>query len=287
MLGIVGVLLLAQVGDWVLAHAIQEPLQRRRAKTAQIQDMIDKHTKELAKVREQSKRLVYWESQSLPASPDVARSLYRTWLLELVAKTGLTDRHVDVAAAANQRGLYWSVAGTVRARGKLSQFVKFLYDFYSANQLHRIQSITMSPQKGSDRIDLVVSVEALILPGADRRDSLARGRADRMAWPSLADYQVITDRNFFGAPTLGIDPAEYAYLTGITSDHGKPQAWFTLRDADKVLKLKNGDTISAGNVDGQIVQIFEKDIVIDSGGERWLLSIGENLTQALALPPEL
>ena len=35
-----------------------------------------------------------------------------------------------------------------------------------------------------------------------------------------------------------------------------------------------------------LVDIFEDDVIFESVGERWLLSIGEPLADATALPPE-
>jgi hypothetical protein len=52
------------------------------------------------------------------------------------------------------------------------------------------------------------------------------------------------------------------------------------------LKLKVGQRFEVGDFQGMVAEIDERDVVIDSDGERWLLTLGEQLSQATALPPE-
>ena len=39
-------------------------------------------------------------------------------------------------------------------------------------------------------------------------------------------------------------------------------------------------------VQGNIQEIQGQDVIVESDGERWLMSVGESVAQALALPPE-
>ena len=66
---------------------------------------------------------------------------------------------------------------------------------------------------------------------------------------------------------------------------GQPQAWFTLRTTDEVFKLREGEVLQAGSLALTVVEIIGPEVVLETDGERWLLSLGDNLTDAFALPP--
>ena len=59
-----------------------------------------------------------------------------------------------------------------------------------------------------------------------------------------------------------------------------------MRTSDTVLKLRKGDVLEVGQFKGTLVDIADADVILESDGERWLMTIGENLTRATALPPE-
>jgi hypothetical protein len=287
MLAVVGVLLVLQGGDWALTNLIEGPMQVRQAQRAQLEKRIKDRKAELARVRSEGKVLDVWEAQSLPSNPDAARTLYRAWLQDLVTDCRLEDRNVDAGSAVNHRGLYKSINCSVRGRGSMQTVTNLLYKFYNAPHLHRIQSVSLKPRTETSKVDVAMTVEALILPTATRKDELAKGKMTRLASAQLEDYDPFIERNVFGFPTkAGIDPAQYAYLTAIIASNGEPQAWFTLRNADKVLKRSLGQEISVGDVSATIVEIMDSEVVLGLGEERWLLTVGENLTEAFALPPE-
>ena len=287
ILGLLGTLVVFQAGDWVLTNVVQGPLDARSMKKEKLENRIKQRRAELADIRKEGKAYAVWESQSLPSDPEVARSQYQSWLLELVGKVGFAGRHVDSGTPVNRSGgLYQSITFSVRGRGTLAQLTSFLFEFYSANHLHQIRSLLLTPLRKSEELDFSLSIEALILPTTDRKNQLATGSADLLASRALADYAPIFQRNLLGMGT-GVDPADQAYLTAVTNSNGSPEAWFTLRDVGKLLKLCSGQEISVGQVSGTIVEIVGSDVVIETeGGERWLMSVGDSLSQAFALPPE-
>lgn len=134
--------------------------------------------------------------------------------------------------------------------------------------------------------------------GADYQQTIFQEFAQRAQQESFRlvsldynDYHnPITQRNLF---SIGGNPdaTDYAYLTTIRSVNGEPQALFTLRATDETLKLGIGDSFQIGQFSGTITEIEGPDVVIESEGdnlqkERWLLTLGESLTEAFALPPE-
>jgi hypothetical protein len=286
MLALLGTLAVLQAGDWVLSNAIEGPLAARRATRARREKQIEDLKADLAQAREEANTFALWESQSLPSDPDVARSLYQSWLLELVGKVDFAGPHVDSGTPVERKGLFRSITFSVRGRGTLTQLTEFLFEFYSANHLHQIRSLTITPLKKTGELDLSLSIEALVLPTADRSDQLAAGRSDRLASATLADYAPIVRRNLLGVGAA-VDPADQAYLTAVTYSNGQPEAWFILRDVGETVKLHRNDKVTVGLIVGTIVEISASEVVIETGGgERWLLSVGENLGQAFALPPE-
>ena len=285
MLGVLAVIALFQVGDWILSFAVDGPLKTRAAKTARLKQQIEKQEKELARARKAGKQFEIWKKQSLPSSVEVARSLYRSWLLESVSAARLANPFVDSGSAISRKGLYISLAFSVRCRGSLHELTRFLFTFYQANLLHQIQSMSVTPLGKTGRFDVSISIEALALPGSPNKDQLNSGISTQLASTRLTDYRVIARRNVFGVGS-GFDEAHHAYLTAVTFSDGQPEAWITLRSEDRVLKLKIGQDFDVGPVNGTVVSVDDSDVVFKADGERWLLSLGESLSEALALPPE-
>jgi hypothetical protein len=155
--------------------------------------------------------------------------------------------------------------------------------------LHQIRSLAITPVGSKEQLDLVLAIEALVLPGADRQDQLSDQTSERLAFDRLEDYRPIVQRNLFSI-TAAADPTDQAYLTGIHYLNGVPQAWFTLRNETHpdraVVKVGLGQSLTVGQFTGKVVDIDASDVVLESGGERWLVAIGEHLGQAFALPPE-
>jgi hypothetical protein len=135
-------------------------------------------------------------------------------------------------------------------------------------------------------LDLAITVEALVLPTADRPDELSLVRANRLAFSDLPDYRLIADRNLFGFTSQGVQETDQTFLTAIVQVQDQPQAWFTVRSTDRVLKLSQGDQLSVGQFQGTVREIAGHDVIVESDEERWLMTIGDSLAQALALPPE-
>jgi hypothetical protein len=109
---------------------------------------------------------------------------------------------------------------------------------------------------------------------------------DRLASRDFSYYQTIAERNFFRASRGGVDQATITRLTAILKQGEQRQAWFEDNPDRPVKKMYLGDTIHAGSFTGVIVEIYDDDIVLDRAGTRWLLSSGESLAEAFALPPE-
>ncbi len=283
----VAVLLATQSGR--IAEVVQRPLKTRRDLGQRRAKELEKRQGELARARRDAQELTYWEKRSLPADPVVARSAYQAWLLDLIGRVELGKQAVTLNEPVPRGGLYWTITGSVQAQGTLEQWTAFLFEFYRAGHLHQLRSISFKPIGRKDLLNASLVIEAIVLPGADRKDRLTSEHSDRLALDKLEDYQVIVYRNLFGPSGLS-DPTDQTYLTAVNQVSGEPEAWFTVRtatDPDQArLTLHKGETLEIGQFRGKVLQIEGEDVIFESDGRRWLITIGENLGQALALPPE-
>lgn len=287
LIAALAMLLLAYAGDWMWT-AVTEPLRSLRQKRQSLEKDIDKRTTELAQGRKAARMLALWEKQSLPSDPQIARSVYQAWLLQLVGRVGLANPAVDSTQPSERNG-YYSMTFSLQARGPLEKWTRFLYEFYRTGHLHQIRSMSITPLGKEEQLDIVLAIEALILSGADRSDQLSEEVSDQLAFSRLSDYQPIVRRNLFSI-TAKADPMDQTYLTAIQYVNSVPEAWFTLRgesDPDRaVVKLRLAQNMVVGQFSGKLVEITEDSVVFQSGGERWLVALGESLAQAFALPPE-
>jgi len=285
LVGILALMLLYFGGEWLWRKAVQAPLEARQAKAERLEKEIAGRDKELADARKAAKELARWEEQSLPTDPQVARSLYRAWLLQLVGKVGFANRNVEAGEPVDRRGLYQSITFSVQGRATLEQLTRFLYEFYRAGHLHQIRSVSITPLAGAGQLDLSLVIEALVLPLKEDKDQLSQSTSDRLAFERFDDYAVIPKRNLFGF-TGTSDPTDFAFLTAIQYVDGRPEVWFTLRTEDKVVKLKPGESFQVGQFAGKVIDVAGDDVVLEADGQRWLVSLGESLAEAFALPPE-
>ena len=280
-----GMLVLLYAGDWLLRNVLQGPLESKRILTARLQTTIDNRKKQLQTIRADGRQLRRWWSQSLPSNAEIARSLYQAWLLELVIHVGLEGPHVDPGEPINRKGMYRALPFAVRGRGTLEQLCKFLFEFYRADHLHQIRAVGITPIAKTDELNLSFVIEALSLPDADRTDRLNDKQSDRLVSDDPEYYRVILDRNLFGiggAP----DVIEYVVLTRVTYVDDRPEATFASKTTDERFTVGVGGVLEIGSFRASVIEIEDADVIIESDGQRWLLTIGDRLTEAFALPPE-
>ncbi|HUT95793.1 MAG TPA: hypothetical protein VMY37_40450 [Thermoguttaceae bacterium] len=309
---IFGLLVLYFGGEWVWRTVLEGPIEKKRQAYDKLLEAKKKKEKEWEGFKEGARKLAEWRKQSLPSDTEVARSLYQAWLLQLVVEyVKLDSPSVSPGEPLSRQGRFYAIPFSVRGRGTLDQLTKFLFAFYRTDLLHQIRSLNVTPLGNSEQLDLAISIETLVLPGAgpeldkdlgeeERQETIiadfqqrASHVSQRLASltlakytpPTMDDYQPIARRNLFGVGS-DPDPTDYAYLTFISSVNGEPEVWFTLRATDETLKLREGDSLRIGNFTGTIAEIEGSDVILESEGERWLLTLGEKLTDAFALPPE-
>ena len=285
LMGVLGLIAVFYVGGWLLENLLEGPLEARRKTQVRLEKSIEKQQKSLSRARKVGKQLSVWEEQSLPSNTEVASSAYQVWLLQIIQRAGLSAQGVNSSEPVTRKGIYSLLSFSARARGTLKQLTHFLFEFYRAGHLHQIRSLSIIPIQKTGELDLTISVEAMVLPSSGRDKEFTTQTSDRLASEKLDDYMSIVERNLFDVGG-GLDPTDQTVLTTVTYVDGEPEVWFSLRGSDELLKLKKGDRLEIGQFSGTLAEIDDTDVIIEADDERWLLSIGENLTQATALPPE-
>ncbi|MFN5801127.1 MAG: hypothetical protein ACK5AN_26695, partial [Planctomyces sp.] len=229
LLGVLILIGIVRVGDWVLQSLIQGPLQERKARTAQLQKDIRSREKQLADLRAAGGRIDSWLRQSLPADAETARTAYRSWLLGLLRKTQMTDAVVDSGSPGSRRlrngsVLYRSLPFTLRARGSLPQFNNFLFQFTRAGLLHQITNFSLTPSGGTAIFDVSVSIDTVLLP-TRKGNELNSQPGTLPALATVADYASIASQNIFAVGLNTVDPLKHTFVSAITFSNGQPLVW--------------------------------------------------------------
>ena len=284
LLAVLAVIAVFQVGDWVLNTMIQGPLQARRAKMNQLQEDIKKRESLLAESRDAGKQIAVWLNQSLPADPEVTRSVYRSWLLTVVKTTKLRNATVDSGSPATRRAkdktvLYRSMPFSVRARGSLAQFNEFLFQFSKAGHLHQINSMTLNPIGNTGQFDISLGIETLLLPGRKGHD-LNSAPSTLLASAEFKDYAVIAKDNIFGIGIDSADPMQHTMVSGITFSNGVPQVWITEQLIDKVTQVNAGGEFDTVAISGRVLEVHDQEVIIETSGEHMLFPIGQPFSAA-------
>lgn len=272
---------------------VQGAFDERKTQLDAIEQELESKKTTVTRGKRAQKRLKEWEHRSLPADLDQARSLYQNWLANLVEKIRLGKAEVTSGPAMPRLGFYNRIPFTVRGQGSLDQITTLLYEFYRADHLHQIQRFSLAPvavgagPQAPSQFDVSLSIEALALPGADRRDKLNDAVSERLAWKELDDYRKpIAERNLFAphSERRVSDESQDAYMTAVVKVDGQLQAWLSLRGSGRMLKLREGDKLDVGSLHGTISRIKEQAIEIESEGKRRRVSLGKSLAEGFELP---
>ena len=167
-----------------------------------------------------SERQRYYRKISFPSDKGRTRSIYRTWLTDLVTnQIGMTFNGVNFKGDAGVlkyegRKVGERQAFSLRPKGTLPQLLKFLHAFHSADHLHRINKLEIKPEEESVRGKPKVLTGQLIAYFEIETLQLDEGPENLKSFPkwtkkipSLDAYEeIIVARNIFGpannAPSL-------------------------------------------------------------------------------------
>jgi hypothetical protein len=196
----VGGLLVLIVGFYLYGR-IDDALRVRLAQNQRLNSQVMDLEKKVRKGQLSDRRLRELNDRSLPADRLLARSLYQSWLLELLGKVGLENPQVRATGGRAHGNVYYRLTFSVSGRGDLEQLVTLLHEFYSVNDLHQIRRLTVRPIPESRDLELGLAVEALVLPGSTRGEAVANLAAQRLTRGTFEEYRdAVLNRNLFAPP---------------------------------------------------------------------------------------
>lgn len=299
----VGVLVALWVGNWGW-QKYSDMYRVASAKQSNAAADLQTALFDLQKTRAAVKDLRQWREKSLPSNVAVAQSQYRAWLVERLQNAGLSVADVTPRRSNQQSTAYQALAYEVEATGKLDGVVRFMDSFYRSDQLHKIANLRLTPLAEGNQLRLGVTVEALVVNGTKREEGLATGTSDRLELASADDYvERIVKRNPFvpyeppppprpkvverpqpkPVPKPEFNHAEHAKLTGVVSVGDDYQAWVTVQTLGERLYLRKGDQVKVGQFEGTVVDVYEKELVIETDTGVLAFRVGDKLTDGKEL----
>jgi hypothetical protein len=318
LVGVTGALLVV-VGGAYLFRGGGKSLSELRTERDGLEKDLQKLTAQAQPGKTATEQLNLWKKRSLPSDYRKAGKLYQEWL-SLLTVAKLHNAEITPMTAQTNRGIYTVLPFRIEAKGTLDELTRFLFEFYSADYLHKIRQMSSTPTKGSPELTLVMTVEALCLSGAASQDKLPEAKSKRLEHGTLDEYlKAIVRRRLEGTryadtgglfasyapepppppvrkkedvvvtppPPRGIDPSEFTYVNAIHEVDGLPEVWLFVRIEGKTLKLHEGDPFEVGTVSGKIARIRIEELNVEievDGGRRFRVDFGDNLHDRVELP---
>lgn len=228
-----------------------------------------------------AKRLAEWQHCALPADVAEARVQYQAWLRELADRLEFKQPTVDATGVESKPDVSSLLKFKVYGRTNMAKLTEFLFEFYSAGHLHQIRLIDVSAVPNSPEINVSIDVEAMSLPGADRKNKLTAERGKKLGKGKLSDYtDVIVKRDLLSPfRPMGMPPdmAQTTFITAIVAWEGRGEVWLVDRTSGKDWKLHEGEPVAVGMFRGIVKSIGANDAVIEADGKARRYRSGDNL----------
>ena len=235
--------------------------------------------------------------RSLPnGNAQIAQTLYHSWLIEAGNDCRFENFSVFARGIQPTQAYFSVVSFQLDARTTLDDLSRFLYEFYWARFIHRISFLNILPVDNADLVDVEMQIQGLVLQSPDPnaeyplRDRLPDGYWQRLSSGLLDAYTVpIDSRNLLQFSRGGVDASDFARLTGIVSIGGEPEFWIDNQLENRSVRVKLNEEFRIGSFFGKIVEVIDRDVILETTGTpsrpslRWLLSQGEFLKDALAV----
>ncbi|QDV73628.1 hypothetical protein [Botrimarina mediterranea] len=304
-----GVLLIVAAWfGWGFFDSYQDGYARRMRELSELDETLFNTGVDARRARQSLRKLEKFQEQSLPADPDVARSVYTAWLIDTIQASGLELGSVKFASVRQNEDASTSLSFTSVASGKPEAVVKLLDAYYRLDVLHQITNLQLRPADDEgDEWNVTFTSVALIVNGAPRETGLPETPRDpaRLAKPSAGDYvQSVGGRNLFASYTPPpppkpapvevvketpkpkpspppFDDAEHAALSGIVGYGDAYEAWIVVRTTGVTLRLHDGDALEVGQFKGKVESVSQREMtVVAEDGAKFTVDLGEMIGEA-------
>jgi hypothetical protein len=287
--------LVALLGGNALLGRYRDAVDLRRTQVASAKSRLAEANRALANGRAALQKIEAWQERSLPEDREKALSLYKAWLLAKAKEAGLTVDDITPSPRTTPSSAFKAIGYQMEGTGSLSSIVAMLYEFYRSPQLQQITRLQMDRPPGAAQIHFTLDVEALSLPGAVEMDGLPKGESHRLRLASAAEYQKsLMERDLVSvyrppsppreasarrspAAPPKFDDASQAYFSGSVGTGADQQAWINIRTTGEMLRVKPGDAIKVGALEGRIISVEMRSLVYETGDKKFRVALGQNL----------
>lgn len=270
---------------------IEEPTERlENQQTALQEELADLQTEQVAG-RRLANRLDDYADRALPYDPNLARSEYREWLLQLVERHQMQSASVNADAPQpvevrgrvdrrNRRRIGHTIRFTLRTRTSLPRFVDFLYEFHQSAQLHKVQSFSLNPVGNGSELDLTLVIETLCLEATERADTLSDLVRRDEPEPDRSEYELLVQRNVF-ARGFSESLSEIRLGAITQSRDGTLQAWFAVGSPAKTQIVGAGEALDLPLHSVEVQQIESDRVQVAINELSSWLKLGQTLGDVL------
>ena len=301
--------------QWVYAAKIRDPLRVLDTNRASILEQVNVKQRELMDCQDAQFDLENWRKLALPADVKLARTLYNKALFDLLLKAGIEEPKIDPSPVQEVKGkASRSVVGRGRAtdnyyvvlpyqvtvRCSLEKLTRFLHGFYSANLLHRIENMGITPSvKDGSLADFSVSmtVQAISMYDALTKDSLPEASDDKVIWRKdqtrpLEQYALVAAKNFFQptqivkngdsvAPTVALKPErDDRKDLKVTAAHvidGIGELWVRHQKTKELIIVNEGQELNVSGMRAIVKSVSPSQVLLEVNGKVGAVRLGRYL----------
>lgn len=254
-------------------------------------------------IEAQTQQLQPLYTRSFPRQSADAALQYEIWLSQMLEFCNIRESQVTRGAYSNLRNLGLATQNfRVQAKCQLLDLTQFLYEFYWTPFLHRISTLDIIPQEGSDDLQIAMTLQGLTILYMTNpqqqfplRDQLPLGAQapQQLASGPFAAYKPLGELDVFRAVRTGVDQTALTRLTAtpvITDDEGNEQkvTRWNLEAESRTISLKIGDVLKIGSFVANIVDVDDNLVILrQQNGLLWAVPLGNKLSEAVAVPPNL
>jgi hypothetical protein len=266
---------------------IEQPHQQISAELDDLTNKLNTTNSEQLTAQKQGKKLDSFAARALPDDPQLARSLYQQWLLNLVETNELTSASVDAAQPVRveirsrtkkgkRQTIGHRISFSLRGQATLSKLASFLNDFRKAGHLHKIRTIALNPVGNEGRLDADLTIEVLCLSASTNKDSLGQWQSIDDASVAKNDFNDLVRRNLFARGfAKALNEIE---LKAITSNRdGVAQAWFRLDARGTTKTVSAGNQIPVALHDIFVLEVLNNKVLVRVNDEPHWLQLGQSI----------
>ncbi len=282
--------------DTLYRSWIERPSQQLANQMEDLNEKLNTSKSEQLVAQKQGKRLESLAGRALPDDPQLARSLYQQWLLNLIETNELASASVDAAQpipleirSRTKKGkrqlIGHRINFSLRGQATLAKLSNFLNAFRKAGHLHKIRAITLNPIGNEGRLDADLSIEVLCLEASANKQKLSDWEIADEADVAPSTYNHFVRRNLFAR---GFAKALFDIeLKAITSNReGIAQAWFRIDSRGTTKTISVGNQIPVALHDIAVLEVLTSKVLVRVNEDMHWIQLGQSIGEACSKKQE-